>query len=213
MKLFKKAYPIKNIVLVTGDDKEDWWNKSKGKNLGPRVELIKEFESVTGHKFYMYTGPNFLSISSKEIGGSSDKAAVEEMNEVNKMLSKNSNNYKVKVSAKGKNSKIENSRLFFRDGRLINKDELNENKSLSILKEKLHGLQNKLMWTQHRVSESHKEIEELKHKYNIYGFEGTDSQMLENLQDFIKFAKNDEVDIHNEILKTMMEISRLENED
>lgn len=72
----------KNIILITGDDKPDWWSVSKGKTLGPRVELIKEFEKNTGYKFYMYTAYSFLSISSKEIEGASDQAAVEEIKEV-----------------------------------------------------------------------------------------------------------------------------------
>lgn len=200
----------KNIVLVTGDDKEDWWNKSKGKNLGPRVELIKEFESLTGNKFYMYTGPNFLSISSKEIGGSSDKAAVDEMNEVNKMLS--SEDLKVKKVRLRNNSKIENSRLFFRDGKLIDKDSLEKNKQLLILKEKLQRLQSEREWIQQKVSQSHEEIEELKNKYKSDGFDERDSNMLKSLQDFISFSQKEEVDLHTEIFKIIMEISRLENE-
>ncbi|XQU07976.1 PIN-like domain-containing protein [Halomonas sp. LY9] len=73
----------KDIILVTGDVKEDWWSKSKGKNLGPRVELIKEFEEETGQKFYMYTSYRFLVYSSSDKDSESVKSAVEEIKKTN----------------------------------------------------------------------------------------------------------------------------------
>lgn len=55
----------KPIIFVTDDRKEDWWLEHAGKTLGPRPELIEEFQRETQQKFYMYTADKFLSIISK----------------------------------------------------------------------------------------------------------------------------------------------------
>lgn len=58
----------KNIIYVTNDQKEDWWNNVKGQTIGPRVELRKEFLSETNNKiFHMYTLDNFLKYSTENI--------------------------------------------------------------------------------------------------------------------------------------------------
>lgn len=49
-----------NIILVTNDQKEDWWNKVDGKTIGPRVELRKEFMDETSQIFHMYTVDSFI---------------------------------------------------------------------------------------------------------------------------------------------------------
>ncbi|MGP5309621.1 PIN-like domain-containing protein [Vreelandella alkaliphila] len=72
-----------NIVFVTGDNKEDWWLIEKGKTIGPRVELIKEFEFNTGKNFYMYSAYSFLDIAQKKLGLHKDGKAVNEIKEVN----------------------------------------------------------------------------------------------------------------------------------
>lgn len=51
----------KNIIYVTHDQKEDWWNIKRGKTVGPRIELRKEFMTITHNKFHMYTMNNFIS--------------------------------------------------------------------------------------------------------------------------------------------------------
>ncbi|MDY6885629.1 MAG: PIN-like domain-containing protein, partial [Pseudomonadota bacterium] len=42
----------KGVVLVTDDKKEDWWEKFKGKTVGPRPELVKEFKEKTNQTFH-----------------------------------------------------------------------------------------------------------------------------------------------------------------
>ncbi len=51
----------KDIIFVTGDQKEDWWHKVCGKTLGPRIELKKEFFKETNQKFFMYSMNGFLT--------------------------------------------------------------------------------------------------------------------------------------------------------
>lgn len=43
-----------DCVLVTADTKEDWWNRGeRGAPIGPRPELVKEYFSETGHRFFI----------------------------------------------------------------------------------------------------------------------------------------------------------------
>ncbi len=51
----------KNVIFVTHDQKEDWWNILHGKTLGPREELKKEFSLNTNMQFNMYTMDSFVS--------------------------------------------------------------------------------------------------------------------------------------------------------
>ena len=52
----------KDIIYVTNDKKEDWWYSVKGKTVGPRIELKKEFGQETSRKFHMYTMSSFISL-------------------------------------------------------------------------------------------------------------------------------------------------------
>lgn len=54
-----------DIVLVTDDQKDDWWNEKSGRTIGPRPELQKEFYLETGKMFHMYSMEQFMSIAGK----------------------------------------------------------------------------------------------------------------------------------------------------
>ena len=68
-----------DIIFVTHDQKEDWWNINSGKTIGPRIELRKEFYEETGHMFHMYTMSSFLSFFIENKGKSIDKATIDEV--------------------------------------------------------------------------------------------------------------------------------------
>lgn len=68
-----------NIIFVTHDQKEDWWNTISGKTIGPRIELRKEFYEETGKMFHMYTMSAFLSFFTDNKGKSIDKATMDEV--------------------------------------------------------------------------------------------------------------------------------------
>ena len=73
----------KDIIYVTHDQKEDWWNRKHGKTLGPRIELRKEFFEVTNNRFHMYTMNNFISQVEKNKGQEIDQSVIEEMKSIN----------------------------------------------------------------------------------------------------------------------------------
>lgn len=42
-----------DVLLVTGDEKEDWWWRHRSEFLGPRVELVAELKTRCGRQLYM----------------------------------------------------------------------------------------------------------------------------------------------------------------
>ncbi|PUB33673.1 hypothetical protein C8J95_103272 [Elizabethkingia sp. YR214] len=54
----------KDILFISDDRKEDWAIKFKGKDFGPRNELIKEFITETNQLFYSITTKRFIEIIS-----------------------------------------------------------------------------------------------------------------------------------------------------
>lgn len=74
----------RDIIYVTHDQKEDWWEQSKGKTIGPRVELRKEFANITKQNFYMYSMESFLEQYSKHKGQTADQSVIEEVIDIEK---------------------------------------------------------------------------------------------------------------------------------
>lgn len=68
-----------DVIFVTHDQKEDWWNISSGKTIGPRIELRKEFYEETGKMFHMYTMSSFLSFFIENKGKTIDKTTIDEV--------------------------------------------------------------------------------------------------------------------------------------
>ncbi|MBR4096384.1 MAG: DUF4935 domain-containing protein [Oscillospiraceae bacterium] len=78
-----------DIIFVTDDRKEDWWNISNGKTIGPRIELRREFYKETGKTFHMYTLSSFLSHFAQSNDEPIDKTTIEEVNLFDSVMSKN----------------------------------------------------------------------------------------------------------------------------
>lgn len=72
----------KGVVLVTDDKKEDWWEKFKGKTIGPRPELVKEFKDRANQTFHMYQADRFLELARENLGEQVSEEIVEEIREV-----------------------------------------------------------------------------------------------------------------------------------
>jgi len=68
----------KGIILVTDDSKKDWWNKFNGEKLGPRPELLHEFQLQTGNEIYIYSSDLFLE-KAKEYGKVVSDMALKEL--------------------------------------------------------------------------------------------------------------------------------------
>jgi PIN like domain len=72
----------RGIVLVTDDKKEDWWEKFKGKTVGPRPELVKEFKDNANNSFHMYQADRFLELARENLGEQVSPEILEEIREV-----------------------------------------------------------------------------------------------------------------------------------
>lgn len=72
----------KGVVLITDDKKEDWWEKFKGKTVGPRPELVKEFKDRTNQTFHMYQADRFLELARENLDEQVSEEIVEEIREV-----------------------------------------------------------------------------------------------------------------------------------
>ena len=69
----------KNIILVTEDKKEDWWWIERGKTIGPKYELNREFYAETQQDFYMYDLTGFLKHIKIEKGSNVNEAILSEI--------------------------------------------------------------------------------------------------------------------------------------
>jgi len=81
-----KTSSWKHIILITDDDKEDWWNliNSGGtKTIGPRPELVEEAHLVAGiETFLMYKSDGFLKYAKKFLEEPVSKEILEEVRDV-----------------------------------------------------------------------------------------------------------------------------------
>ena len=64
--LIAKAKKEKRSVIFISDDvKEDWWRPHKGRKIGPRPQLVEEFQRETGEDFHIYEFGHFLRIAAE----------------------------------------------------------------------------------------------------------------------------------------------------
>lgn len=76
----------KDIIYVTGDKKEDWWEIVNGRTLGPRVELKKEFLEETKQRFNMYSMDRFLEQFKTAQGTQIQQSAIDEVKNYERII-------------------------------------------------------------------------------------------------------------------------------
>ncbi|MFF2597267.1 PIN-like domain-containing protein [Priestia megaterium] len=78
------------IVFITDDVKEDWWSIVKGRTIGPRNELINEFNYKTNNqKFVMYSTQKFMEYAA---AFSKSKVNLQAIKEIESLSEANKNN-------------------------------------------------------------------------------------------------------------------------
>lgn len=78
----------RNLIIVTGDEKDDWWYIVAGKTIGPRVELISEFRDKTdGRLFLMYKTHQFMEQAKIVDGAKVSDSSIKEAKETGSMES------------------------------------------------------------------------------------------------------------------------------
>lgn len=73
------------VILITDDRKEDWWVRFKGKTVGPRPELIKEFKDETSKSFHMYQSDRFLEFAREFLDETVNEKAIQEIRELRRL--------------------------------------------------------------------------------------------------------------------------------
>jgi hypothetical protein len=73
----------KPLIFITSERKEDWWQKVSGKTVGPRHELLKEFNDETGQIFHMYDMERFLEYAKEKF--KVDKKTIDEVVKVDEV--------------------------------------------------------------------------------------------------------------------------------
>lgn len=71
-----------SIIFVTDDLKEDWWYKFKGKTIGPRPELLKEFREKTNKRINIYQADLFLEYANINLQQNTTQEAIDEVRKV-----------------------------------------------------------------------------------------------------------------------------------
>jgi hypothetical protein len=65
-----------NVLLVTGDVKDDWWRIESGQAKGPRPELVAEMADIAGVKLFMLRPDSLLYHASKILPGTVSEESV-----------------------------------------------------------------------------------------------------------------------------------------
>jgi PIN like domain len=55
-----------DVLLVTGDVKDDWWRRERGQTRGPRLELVDELRDRAGTRLFMLR-PDSLLLHAREV--------------------------------------------------------------------------------------------------------------------------------------------------
>jgi predicted nucleic acid-binding protein len=84
-----------DVLLVTGDVKEDWWRKEDGEIRGPRLELVQEMKHLTGRRLLMLRPESLLMHAQKLLAIEVSDTSVQDINRVGEYLAKdNSEDWK-----------------------------------------------------------------------------------------------------------------------
>ncbi len=67
------------LIFVTDDAKEDWWQRVKGKTIGPLPDLREEMMAATGKPFHMYSTNRFMEHAATQLKRQVQKQAIMEV--------------------------------------------------------------------------------------------------------------------------------------
>lgn len=68
-----------SIILVTDENKEDWWQIEGTRTVAPRPELLAEFRTFTGQKIWIYNSEGFLRSAQQYLKAEIDPGVIREV--------------------------------------------------------------------------------------------------------------------------------------
>jgi hypothetical protein len=75
-----------DVLLVTGDVKEDWWRREFGELRGPRIELVDEMRARTGGRLFMTRPTRLLSLAREVLEVTVREESVADADRVDRLL-------------------------------------------------------------------------------------------------------------------------------
>jgi predicted nucleic acid-binding protein len=80
---YAKNANLQYLIFVTDDNKEDWWQITKGKTIGLRVELVDEIYRKTDvNIFHAYSSESFLHNANNFLQENISEATIEDVKQV-----------------------------------------------------------------------------------------------------------------------------------
>ncbi|MET9398441.1 PIN-like domain-containing protein [Kitasatospora sp. NPDC002965] len=76
-----------DVLLVTGDKKEDWWRKENNQPCAPRQELIEELRQRAGTRLFMLTPRDFTTRGAKILRVELPMGSIAEIERVDRLRS------------------------------------------------------------------------------------------------------------------------------
>jgi hypothetical protein len=74
-----------DVLFVTGDSKEDWWRRERGRPVGPREELVTEMREVAGVRLFQFLPQDFLAHGRAALGVAVPDSSVAEVARVERL--------------------------------------------------------------------------------------------------------------------------------
>lgn len=114
----------KDIILVTNDQKEDWWEILHSQTLGPRIELKREFLKSTSQRFHMYSMKSFITRFENGKDIEIDRETIDEIEFFSNVIRHKTNRRDLKKYYKslGSNDEAKAAKMRFEIMRLENKN-------------------------------------------------------------------------------------------
>jgi CheY-like chemotaxis protein len=78
----------RDVLLVTGDVKEDWWRRERNELRGPRRELVEELQSVADMKLFMLRPDSFMVHARAALQVDVRDESVEDVDRVDRSLAR-----------------------------------------------------------------------------------------------------------------------------
>jgi hypothetical protein len=76
-----------DVLLVTGDVKEDWWRRERGQTRGPRLELVDELRRCAGTRLFMLRPESLLIHAREVLSVEVQEESVQDVERVDRVLS------------------------------------------------------------------------------------------------------------------------------
>lgn len=75
----------KDVIFITDDRKNDWWDNYNGQTKGALPQLFKEFRKMSNHNILIYTVEDFMKYAPEHSGIKAPKKVVSEIENLRKI--------------------------------------------------------------------------------------------------------------------------------